>query len=121
MKLIRRGHCRSGLTLVVRFCFLFLSFPAMTIAAHPGSNDTQLDMERPIPLLYPLGLSIFNLYWDTDWDANNPGFLRADIDAATKALIDSSYEASLAQYGVPDIQWRGSTTAALICGACVSF
>ena len=102
---------------IVTFCFLLLSFPTMTTAGHPGSNDTPLDMEMPIQPLYPFGLSVFNLYWDENWDANNPGFLRATIDAATIALLNSTYEASLAQYGVPNITWGGSTTAASICGS----
>ena len=84
-------------------------------ADHPA-NDVTLDLEHGLPLLYPLGLSMFNIYWDKDWDANNPGFARADIDAATKALADSNYFDKTAQYGVPDIKFSGSAQAVDFCG-----
>jgi hypothetical protein len=32
-------------------------------------------------------LVIHNLYWDTSWDANNPGMSMAQIDDATTAMI----------------------------------
>lgn len=80
------------------------------------TNDVPLDMENVVPLLYPFGLSVFNVYWDTDWDTNNPGFSRADIDAATTALTDSNYFDKAAQYGTPDLSFSGSAQAADFCG-----
>lgn len=85
-------------------------------AADIPTNDVTLDMENVVPLVYPFGLSVFNLYWDTDWDAHNPGFSRADIDAATTALTDSNYFDKGAQYGTPDLSFSGSAQAADFCG-----
>ena len=66
-------------------------------ASHEPTNDVTLDLEHGLPLVYPLGLSVFNLYWDSDWDTNNPGFARADIDDATRAFTDSNYFDTAAQ------------------------
>jgi len=94
---------------------------AMLTSAQPAqaldypTNDVTLDMERGVPLVYPFGLSVFNLYGDTDWDANNPGFRMADIDLATAAVTASDYFDKTAQYGVPDLTFAGSAQAKPAC------
>lgn len=96
--------------------FLALAASASPVRAEDPTNDVTLDMELHTPLGYPLGLSIINLYWDSDWDTHNPGFLKADINAATKALADSNYFDKIMQYGGPDITFGSSAEAAFFCG-----
>ena len=79
------------------------------------TNDVPLDMETYVPLVYPFGLSVFNLYADANWDTNNPGFQMADIDAATAALTASNFFDKTAQYGVPDLTFAGSAQAKSFC------
>ena len=80
----------------------------------PPVNDVLLDMEAGAPLLYPFGLRVFNLYWDPNWNQNGQ-ISTGVIDTATKDLVNSGYETSLGQYGVPDIKWGGSARSH--CGA----
>jgi hypothetical protein len=41
-----------------------------------------------------------NLYWDRDWDADNPSMPKDELDAFTAALLNSSYFGGLSEYGV---------------------
>jgi len=41
-----------------------------------------------------------NLYWDANWDADNPTMPKDELDAFTAALLNSSYFGGLAEYGV---------------------
>jgi hypothetical protein len=41
-----------------------------------------------------------NLYWDANWDADNPSMPQDELDAFISALIQSSYFAGLSEYGV---------------------
>jgi hypothetical protein len=41
-----------------------------------------------------------NLYWDANWDADNPSLTKDELDAFTTALIQSSYFTGLSEYGV---------------------
>lgn len=52
--------------------------------------------------------TFFNLYWDSTWDADNPGLSHESIDAATSAIITSSYLSSLSEYGVKSVAFGGS-------------
>ncbi len=61
-------------------------------------------------------LVIHNLYWDTSWDADNPGVSMANIDDATTAMITNGYFSKLAQYGVTSIAFTGSNQADPSCG-----
>lgn len=61
-------------------------------------------------------LVIHNLYWDTMWDADNPGMSMAQIDDATMAMISSGYFSKLAQYGVTSVSFSGSHQADPSCG-----
>src|SRR6266545_3788247 len=78
-----------------------------------ASGDVPLDMESHVPLLYGQPLSVVNLYWDAEW----PQSSREEIDASSKALIDSAYFAATRQYGVPRVLWAGSAVADPSCGA----
>jgi hypothetical protein len=86
-------------------------------------NNVALDLESHLGLSYSLALGqfkIFNLYWDDDWDNQNPGFSIAEIDAATRALIDPAnhYTPRLCQYGVPQMVFAGSTNTNRLFGVC---
>jgi Divergent InlB B-repeat domain len=88
-------------------------------AAGPGdppTNNVTLDMEGGLPLLYPLGLKVFNLYWDSSWNQTQ-SISTGVIDTATKGLLNSAYENSLRQYGVPDITFDRSERAAWPCAS----
>lgn len=77
-----------------------------------------LDLGHVLSPTYNGGLSVFNLYWDSNWDADHPGATTATIDAATTALFGSSYPASLTQYSVPgSFGFRGSARAVGLCGS----
>jgi hypothetical protein len=94
--------------------FLALAVAVLLLpAGAAASGDVPLDLEPHIPLLYGPALSVFNIYWDTDWPADS----RADVDAASKALIESEYFAGARQYGVPGIRWAGSAVANPLCGS----
>ncbi len=89
------------------------------LAADPAEPDVPQDMEKPaIPLLYPGDIRVFNFYWDSEWDADNPGFSMGTIDSLTESLAGSSYFDKLDQYGVPNFFWGGSAKAEdNLCGA----
>ena len=85
---------------------------------HAAADTVPADMESHVPLVWnPFGVDIHNVYWDTNWDANNPGFSRAGIDAATAALTQSDYFEGTAQYGVPGRSFTGHSDALGICGS----
>jgi hypothetical protein len=88
---------------------LVLVLPSGAAAA----GDRNLDLEPHLPLLYGPALGVFNLYWDTNWAQSS----RDDVDAATRALIESEYFAGARQYGVPGIYWAGSAVAFPACGS----
>jgi hypothetical protein len=41
-----------------------------------------------------------NLYWDKDWDVDNPSLPKDELDAFMAALLNSSYFGGLSEYGV---------------------
>jgi hypothetical protein len=57
-----------------------------------------------------------NLYWDANWDADNPSVPKDELDEFTATLLNSSYFGGLSEYGVgtpsfaggflPDVQCR---------------
>jgi hypothetical protein len=61
-------------------------------------------------------LVIHNLYWDTSWNATNPGMSMQQIDDATTAMIASGYLSKLSQYGITSITFSGSNQADPSCG-----
>jgi hypothetical protein len=64
-----------------------------------------------VPLAYPGGLQVTNIYWDQNWDGEpaHAGFSINAIDTATRALINSGYFNNLQQYGVQGVGFAGST------------
>jgi hypothetical protein len=86
------------------------------VTGDPPTNNVTLDMEAALPLLYPSSLPVFNLYWDSNWNQTQ-SISTGVIDTATRDLLNSGYENSLAQYGVPDITFDRSERAAGICGS----
>ena len=102
----------------------------MSLVGHPGRltlsaqatwpggpissiTTASFDCSAPPPIIahtdQPISnATVFNLFWDTDWNANNPSHLRESIDAATQAVIDSSYLTPLAEYGVQSVVFGGS-------------
>ncbi len=51
---------------------------------------------------------VFNIYWDSNWDADNPDLLREKIDAATVDILGSSYMTLLSEYGFKSASFGGS-------------
>ena len=51
---------------------------------------------------------VFNIYWDSNWDADNPDLLRGKIDTATNDIVNSSYLTSLSEYGFQSATFGGS-------------
>jgi hypothetical protein len=50
---------------------------------------------------HPLSAPVYvNLYWDSDWDTDNPSMPKDELDAFTAALLHSSYFGGLSEYGV---------------------
>jgi hypothetical protein len=88
-----------------------------------ATNDVPLDLEynTGVGLLYPSGLRVFNLYWSDQWNSvtGQTRLQQADIDRATKALLNSGYFDRLCQYGVPPIRWGGSTDTHHTANPCV--
>lgn len=88
------------------------------LSAVPVDPSVPLDLQHVLSPTYNGGLSVFNLYWDSTWDADHPGATRSMIDSATSALFASSYPASLTQYSVPaTMGFRGSAQAVGLCGS----
>jgi hypothetical protein len=49
----------------------------------------------------PISSPVFvNIYWDSAWDADNPGMKIGAIESITQAVIQSSYFTGLSEYGV---------------------
>ncbi len=80
-------------------------------AGGPGSSHPAHAMVSPPKGVFPALLDrnvgsvvspirVHNFYWDTAWDADNPGLSMASIDAATTAMLAGTYTSSLAQYGI---------------------
>jgi hypothetical protein len=46
---------------------------------------------------------IVNIFWDSNWDADNPNLMQKKIDAVTAAVVQSSYLGGLAEYGVKTV------------------
>ncbi len=108
------GYCRRAL--IVIFACLALLFAS---AGGATASTVPADLESHVPLLWnPLfGVNIHNVYWDSDWDARNPGFSRGSIDAAVQALTKADYFERTAQYGVPARNFTGHSDALGVCGS----
>lgn len=84
-------------------------------AAHAGAAPNLLDRNTGIVVHNP---KIVNLYWDGNWDGDNPSFHRSSIDNFTRDLVGNShYLATAGQYGVGPASFGGSFTPSWLCGA----
>lgn len=59
----------------------------------------------------------FNLFWDSNWDADNPGMTMTQINAYTQALTLSSYFGGLGEYGIAGAAFGGGMKVLPVCGA----
>ena len=66
------------------------------------ANSTAL-INQPMP-----GAVVVNIYWDSNWDADNPTIPRALVDANMTSLTESTYFAPLSEYGVRLVSFGGS-------------
>jgi hypothetical protein len=84
-------------------------------AAHAGAASNLLDRNAGVVVRNP---KIVNLYWDGNWDGDNPSFHRSSIDSFTRDLVGNShYLATAGQYGVGTASFGGSFTPSWLCGA----
>ena len=56
-----------------------------------------------------------NLYWDANWDADNPSMPKDELDAFTAALVTSSYFGGLSEYNVGAPSFQGGYTPEVQC------
>lgn len=112
----RVPSCRLvGLAVIALTCAGMLLTPVHAQANVQSHLDPNLDIVKQ-PLV------IHNLYWDTSWDANNPGEEMYRIDDATSAMISNGYLvssdqwAALWQYDITDVRFSGSNQADPSCG-----
>jgi hypothetical protein len=51
---------------------------------------------------------VFNIYWDSAWDSDNPDLMREKIDTVTNDVLNSSYTTPLGEYGFSGASFGGS-------------
>jgi hypothetical protein len=56
-----------------------------------------------------------NLYWDSNWDADNPSLPEDELDGFTAALLQSSYFDGLSEYGVHAPSFGGGFLPSPLC------
>src|ERR1700687_350917 len=85
------------------------STPATARPVHAGAPPNRLDPPSCPPCIGFPGstLIVHNLYWDSNWDANNPAFPMATLDDFSAKLVTSPYLANIAQYGVTSYSFTG--------------
>jgi hypothetical protein len=93
------------------------SCPNPALSATPSTPD---DVVPHVSLAYFGTLNVFNVYWDQNWDSDNP-FKTADIDKALQGVLATPYFDKLCQYGVPGFQWQGSTNTNRFLQLCPSY
>jgi hypothetical protein len=98
---------------------LFLSLPEPLGISLPPTPIITQDDQGPRVLEHP---QIVNLYYDQNWDADNPTApTTAQIDQWTRDLVGSSYFDAAGQYGVGAASFSGSDQAnggsATFCGS----
>lgn len=71
----------------------------------------------PVPLAgRVLSPSIHNLFWDSDWNAHNPGApTSGQLDAFTSVLVSSHYLDQAGEYGVGGASFSGSHGSSIFC------
>jgi hypothetical protein len=83
---------------------------AASAGAPPNRLDRNLGAILPAPRIH-------NLYWDANWDANQPGFTRATINSFSSRFGVSGYAARLGEYGVAAPVFSSAHVANSACGA----
>src|SRR5258708_21305115 len=82
--------------------------PPMHVLSNPGHNLGAYNNIRSLPppnITSSVGNGLsspvyVNLYWDTNWDADNPSMPKSVLDSFTASILKSSYFGGLAEYGV---------------------
>ena len=106
-------HALKGVAVT---CAMLIAALVVPSPAHAAT--VPLDLQAILTPNYYAGLSVFNVYWDSTWDADHAGASMSTIDAATAALVSSTYPSSLTQYGVPaTLGFGGSAAAVGFCGS----
>jgi hypothetical protein len=85
----------------IRFGHLFLVIAGFGVLPSASAQKTaHIDS--------PIASPIFvNVYWDSNWDTDNPGMKKASLDAITQAITNSSYFKGLSEYGVTGASFAG--------------
>lgn len=94
--------------LIVR-AFTALALLALIGLIHPagvraGAPPHRLDRNLGWVLSNP---SVYNLFWDNHWNADNPPFTIQNINNATSSLLGSGYLSGAGQYGVGNGSFAG--------------
>ena len=79
--------------------FVLLSICA---SAKIASGQTTATANQTLPTV-----SVFNIYWDSNWDADNPDLLRGKVDTATANIVNSTYMSALSEYGFQSATFQG--------------
>ncbi len=105
---------RGDAALAVTFTGLFdIAYAATGL---PGDPRILATIPADVPARVIGNPSIHNLYWDDDWNGNNPGAAtRQQIDAFTGQLVASRYFDQAAEYGVGGASFSGSHESSLAC------
>lgn len=91
-----RGFCRFEYGTLFLSMFLCALVP---LRAHATTTATAL---QTMPTVV-----VFNIYWDSNWDADNPDLMREKIDTVTADIINSSYMTALSEYGFSSATFGG--------------
>src|SRR5437588_4463862 len=95
---MRRATFAPGtrhLLAVIAACALALGGAAPTAwaGAPPHRLDQNLGFVIPAPRIH-------NIFWDSNWNADNPNLTTGSIDTFTSRLTTNGYLNGLGQYGV---------------------
>lgn len=96
----RKGHARKAFTRISCSCLLLTctGFGLLPVA----------NAQRTAHIDSPISSPIFvNLYWDSNWDADNPGMKKGSLGAITQSIVNSSYFKNLSEYGVTSASFAG--------------
>ena len=93
------------------FVSIFLQFLKSYIIAFAilSVNTLVTHASQTVHVDQPMSAAIIvNVYWDTNWDSENPNLQREKVDAVTTAVVHSSYFGGLSEYGVQTVSFGGS-------------
>jgi hypothetical protein len=81
----------------------YLCLFLLVLAHGPSVALAQTTAHQPMT-----SATFVNIYWDSNWDSDNPTLMRGKVDAVTNLLINSTYLGSLSEYGVKTVTFAGS-------------